>query len=64
MKHISQSEKVRYDLTHMWNLRKKTEDHKGEKEKNITKRETDHKRLLIIGNKLRVAGGKMSIAMG
>ena len=45
----------------MWNLRNKTEDHRGErkKKKNKTKseREVNHKRLLIIGNKLRVDGG-------
>ena len=50
-----------YDLTHLWNLINKTEDHRGKEEKiNKTKseRETNHKRLLIIGNKLRVAGGE------
>ena len=46
----------------MWNLRYKTEDHREERKKlNNTKseRETKHKRLLIIGNKLRVTGGEV-----
>jgi len=29
-----------------------------------SERETNHKRLLIIGNKLRVAGGEMGGEMG
>ena len=43
----------------MWNLRNKTEDHRGSegKIKQDETRETNHKRLIIIGNKLRVAGG-------
>ena len=28
---ISQSEKELFDFTHMWNLRNKTEDHRGRK---------------------------------
>lgn len=41
-------------------LRNKTEEHRGREEKIKTKseRETNHKRLLIIGNKLRVPGGE------
>ena len=43
------------DLTHMWNLRNKTDEHmrRGGEE-----RETKHKRLLMIQNKLRVDGGR------
>ena len=44
----------------MWNLRNKTEDQRGRDEKNKTTKseiETNHKRLLMIGNKLRVIGG-------
>ena len=52
-------ERLPYDITHMWILRNKTEDHRGREEKNKTKseKETNHERLLIIGNKQRVAGG-------
>ena len=56
-----------YDLTHRWNLRNKTEEHRGREGKlNKTKseRETKHKRPLIIGNKLRVAGGGGSAGRG
>ena len=55
-----------YDITHMWNLRIKTEDHRGGKEKikQDEIRETNHKRLLIIGNKLRVTGGEDSEGTG
>ena len=50
----------------MWNLRNKTEDHKGREEKIKTKseRETNRKRLFIIVNKLRVAGGEKGSRMG
>ena len=50
----------------MWNLRNKTEDQRGREGKNKTKseRKTNHKRLLTIGNKLRVAGGKKGEGMG
>ena len=41
----------------MWNLRNKTEDHRG-KEERKKKDEVNHKRLLITGNKLRFAGGE------
>ena len=41
----------------MWNLRNKTDEHigRGKKKK---ERETDHKRLLKIENKMRVEEGK------
>ena len=54
---ISQSNN--YDLAHMWHLRNKTEDHRGteEKVKMKSERETNHKTLLTIGNKLQVGGG-------
>ena len=46
---------IPYDFTLMWNLRKKTEQHRrrGKKE-----REANHKRFLIIENKLRVDRGR------
>ena len=40
-------------------MRNKAEDHRGREEKmkkTKTKKKTNHKRLLISGNKLRVAG--------
>ena len=40
----------------MWNLRNKTDEHRGKK-KIKREREANHKRLLTIENKLRVAGG-------
>ena len=51
----------------MWNLRNKTEDHGGRegKIKQVkSERETNHKRLLIIGNKLRVAEGEVGGGVG
>ena len=45
----------------MWNLRHKAEDHRGiEEKRNKMKpeRKTNHKRLLITVNKVRVAGGE------
>lgn len=46
----------------MWNLGSKTDEHRGRKgkikNKIKTEREANHKRLLTIGNKLRVAGGR------
>ena len=51
----------------MWNLRNKAEDHRGrEKKRNKKKpeRETNQNRLLISGNKLRVAGGEGGWGMG
>lgn len=48
-----------------WNLRNKTEDHRGREEKNKTRgqsdRKTNHKRLLIIGDKLRVTGRETGV---
>ena len=52
----------------MWNLRNKAEeDHRGREEKmkqDKTREGDKHKRLLIIGNKLRVAGGEGGSGMG
>ena len=55
----------------MWNLRDITEDHKGREEKikqgeseRERERKTNHKRLLIVGNKLMVVGGEVSEKMG
>ena len=39
---------IPYDLTHMWNLRKKTDEHMGGGK---GEREINHKRLLMIENK-------------
>ena len=44
----------------MWNLRYKTDEHKGREAKIIKMRGTKHKRLLNTENKLRVAGGFVS----
>ena len=42
----------------MWNLRKKTDEHRGREGNKIkTEREANHKRLLNTENKLRVARG-------
>ena len=38
----------------MWNLRNRTDEHRGGEKKG---REANHKRLLTIENKLRIAGG-------
>ena len=46
-----------YDFTHMWNLRNEMGKHRGRKNKK--EMEANHKRLLIIENKLRVAGGEV-----
>ena len=46
---------IPYDLTHMWNLRKKTDEQMGRGRKG--ERETNHKRLLKIENKLKVDKG-------
>ena len=43
-----------FDFTHMWNLRNKIDEHMGSREKG--ERETNHKRLSMIENKLRVGG--------
>ena len=50
-----------YDLAHTWNLRNKAEKHRGREgkiNKMKSERKTNHKRLLIIENKLRLAGGE------
>ena len=44
----------------MWNIRNSTEGHRGREGKlngKKSERETNHERLLTIGNNLRVAGG-------
>ena len=68
MNEISQSEKDDYYMVSlMWNIRNSTEDHKGRKRKLSGKsleKETNHEKLLTIGNKLRVAGGKVGGSMG
>lgn len=42
---------VPYDFTHMWNLRKKTDEHMGRGKRKKGRRETNHNRLLTIENK-------------
>ena len=41
----------------MWNLRNKTDEHRGRKKKK-REREANHRRLLTIENKLRVDGAR------
>ena len=51
-----------YGFTCMWNIRDSTEDHRGGEGKlngKSSERETNHERLLTLGNKLRVAGGEV-----
>ena len=48
----------------MWNLRKKKDEHLGREERKKKEWEVSHKRLLIIGNKLRVAEGEVGGEMG
>ena len=65
---ISQSDKNRYhDFTHMWNLRNKQMnigEGKEKENKRKTEREANHKRLLTIGNKLRVAEAEWTEGWG
>ena len=59
--------KIPYDFTHTWNLRNKTDEHREGKEKQNamkTEREANHKRLLTLGNKLRVTRGEGGGGMG
>lgn len=42
----------------MWNLRKKTDEHVGRGWEGKGEREINHKRLLMIENKLKVNGGR------
>ena len=57
----NQSEKDKYHMISlMQSLRNKIRGHKQREGKiRKTKRETNHKRLLTIENKLRVTGGKL-----
>ena len=46
----------------MWNIRNSTEDHRGREGKlngKKSERETNHDRILTLGNKLRVAEGEV-----
>jgi len=45
----------------MWNLGNKMDEHRGREKK---KRRKESKRLLTIGNKLRVAGGEVDGRLG
>ena len=49
-----------YDFTHTWNLRNKTDEHSGREGKlkyDKNREGGNYKRVLTIGNKMRVAGG-------
>lgn len=51
----------------MWNLRNETDGHGEEKEKYNeikTEREANYKRLLIVGNRVRVTGGEVGGGWG
>ena len=51
----------------MWNIRNKAEDHRGREGKlngKKSERETNHERLLTLGNKLRVTEGEVGGEMG
>ena len=45
------------DVTYVWNLRNKTDEHRGREGKN--NRDTNPKSILNTGNKVRVAGGEV-----
>ena len=72
--YAKQSKSVRerqlpYDLTHIWDLRNKAAEREEQEGKNkirqkLSEREANHKRLLTIRNKLRVAGGAVGRRMG
>ena len=49
---------IPYYFTHMGNLRNETEGHMGSRVGGREKRETNHKRLFTIEDKLRVDGGR------
>ena len=51
---IVNQRQIPYDFTNMWNLRNKTDEHMGMGDRE--ERETNHKRLLAIENKLRIDG--------
>ena len=65
---INQSERqLSYAFTHMWNVRNSAEDHRGREGKQNGKRserETNRKRLLVIGHKLKVAGEERGRSLG
>ena len=62
LREISQSEKNTYHMVSlMWNIRNGPEDHRGREQKlngKTSERETNHEKLLTLGNKLWVAGGE------
>ena len=49
---------IPYDFTHMWSLRKKTDEHMGRGKKREREKETNHRRLFMTENKLRFGGGR------
>lgn len=57
--------KVSYGFTQIWIIRNSTEVHKsGETERKQIREETNHERLLILGNKLRVSRVKLDRRWG
>ena len=51
----------------MWNIRNSAKDHRGREGKpngKKSERETNHERLLTLGNKQRVPGGEVGGALG
>jgi len=60
---ISQSQKEKYHMISLICGRNKTDEHMGKKKKRKKEREANHKRLLTIENKLRVAGGEVGRGM-
>ena len=66
---IRQAEKDNYHMvfTYMWNIRNSMEDHRGREGKlngKKSERETNHERLLTLGNKLRMVERKVGGGMG
>ena len=52
-----------YGFTHMWNIRNRERERRGTEWEKL-ERETNHERLLTLGNKQRVAEGEMGGGMG
>ena len=63
----SRERQLSYGFTHMWNITNRVENHRAREGKLNGKKsetETNCKRLLTLGNKLRVAGGGLGGRMG
>lgn len=63
---ISQTERKLYGFIHMLNIRNSWRDHKegGETEWGKSERNTNHEKILTLGNNLRFAEGGMGGRMG